>query len=82
MSATEEHDWMPGGLDRAVGRAGCDPSPFGVPGPAWERTDGVEEAAAPSGLPEGVRRPSQGARWATGHNGRVGYRAVRGGGGV
>ena len=37
---------MPGGLDRAVGRAGCDPSPFGVPGPAWERTDGVEEAAA------------------------------------
>lgn len=37
---------MPGGLDRAVGRAGCDPSPLGVPAPAWEGTDGVEEAAA------------------------------------
>ncbi|XP_055419756.1 cancer/testis antigen family 47 member C1-like isoform X1 [Bubalus kerabau] len=37
---------MPGGLDRAGGRAGCDPSPLGVPAPAWEGTDGVEEAAA------------------------------------
>ena len=46
MSATEEHDWMPGGLDRAVGRAGCDPSPLGVLAPAWEGTDGVEEAVA------------------------------------
>ncbi|MXQ99585.1 hypothetical protein E5288_WYG021870 [Bos mutus] len=46
MSATEEHDWMPGGLDRAGGRVGCDPSPLGVLAPASEGTDGVEEAAA------------------------------------
>ena len=73
---------MPGGLDRAVGRAGCDPSPLGVPAPAWEGTDGVEEATAllPSlRVSGGLRR---GARWVTVHNGRVGYRAVRGGGGV
>ncbi|XP_043753443.1 proline-, glutamic acid- and leucine-rich protein 1-like [Cervus elaphus] len=48
MSATEEHDWIPDGLARAGGGAGCDPTPLGVLAPTWEGTDGVEEALLPS----------------------------------
>ena len=48
MSATEEHDWIPDGLARAGGGAGCDPSPLGVLAPTWEGTDGVKEALMPS----------------------------------
>ena len=46
MSATEEHDWIPGGPDRAGGGAGLDPSLLGVQASAWEGTEGVEEATA------------------------------------
>ena len=46
MSATEEHDWIPGGPDRAGGGAGLDPSLLGVQASAWEETEGVEEATA------------------------------------
>ncbi|XP_043752872.1 uncharacterized protein LOC122690019 [Cervus elaphus] len=46
MSATEEHDWIPGGQDRAGGGAGRDPSLLGVQASAWEGLEGVEEATA------------------------------------
>ncbi|XDA90931.1 hypothetical protein R6Z07F_020540 [Ovis aries] len=46
MSATEEHDWMPGGPDRAGGGAGRDPSLLGVQASASEGMEGVEEATA------------------------------------
>ncbi|XP_070317906.1 retinitis pigmentosa 1-like 1 protein [Odocoileus virginianus] len=46
MSATEEHDWIPGGQDRAGGGAGHDPSLPGVQASAWEGMEGVEEATA------------------------------------
>ncbi|XP_055294444.1 major centromere autoantigen B-like isoform X2 [Moschus berezovskii] len=67
MSATEEHDWIPGGLDRAGGRPGRDPSPLGVPAPSWEGTDGVEEAAAllPSPGVSGALRRGHGGPQAT-----------------
>ena len=46
MSATEEHDWIPGGKERAGGGAGRDPSLLGVQASACEGTEGVEEATA------------------------------------
>ncbi|XP_070641137.1 uncharacterized protein [Bos indicus] len=46
MSATEEHDWIPGGKERAGGWAGRDPSLLGVQASACEGTEGVEEATA------------------------------------
>ena len=46
MSATEEHDWIPGGPDRAGGGAGRDPSLLGVQASASEGMEGVEEATA------------------------------------
>ncbi|XP_059739590.1 uncharacterized protein [Bos taurus] len=46
MSATEEHDWIPGGPDGAGGGAGRDPSLLGVQASACEETEGVEEATA------------------------------------
>ncbi|KAG5194227.1 hypothetical protein JEQ12_020588 [Ovis aries] len=42
----EEHDWMPGGPDRAGGGAGRDPSLLGVQASASEGMEGVEEATA------------------------------------
>ncbi|XP_070147367.1 uncharacterized protein [Ovis canadensis] len=67
LTATEEHDWIPGGLDRAGGGAGRDPSPLGVPAPAWEGTDGVEEAAVllPSLRVPGALRRGHGGPQAT-----------------
>jgi len=46
MSATEEHDWIPGGPERAGGEAGHDPSLLGVQASACEGMEGVEEATA------------------------------------
>jgi hypothetical protein len=46
MSATEEHDWIPGGKERAGGGAGRDPSLLGVQASACEGTEGVEVATA------------------------------------
>ena len=67
LTATEEHDWIPGGLDRAGGGAGRDPSPLGVPALAWEGTDGVEEATAllPSLRVSGALRRGHGGPQAT-----------------
>ena len=67
LTATEEHDWIPGVLDRAGGGAGRDPSPLGVLAPAWEGMDGVEEATAllPSLRVSGALRRGHGGPQAT-----------------